>query len=79
MPKKELEPTTRVHLWLFAKDWEDLTMIYGPTMGPSKAIRTIVRNFLTGIRSRVDAVEHKLGEIPIDSIPQPEELNPDEH
>jgi hypothetical protein len=61
MPKKEIEPVVRVHIWIYEKDWEELKQIYGSTTGPSKAIRAIVRNLLNQIRNRVEAVEHKLG------------------
>ena len=61
MPKKESEEVIRVHLWLYKSDWEKMKTIYEPTIGPSKAIREIVRNFLRTIEAKVEAVGHKLG------------------
>lgn len=63
MPKKEAEDVSRVHLWLYTADWEKMKTLFEPTIGPSKAIREIVRNFLRTLEAKVESVEHKLGDL----------------
>jgi hypothetical protein len=63
MSKQETEEVIRVHIWIYARDWERLHDIYGKTLRPSKAIRAIIRSFLSGLESRIGAAENALGEL----------------
>lgn len=56
MPKKrEGEAQKRVHIWVFESDWEELTLMYGSTIGPSKFVRLAIRQVLKKVRERQNA------------------------
>jgi len=56
MPKREREPITRVHMHIFSADLEKLHLLYGDTVGVSKAVREIVRTFIKRqIDNKVDS------------------------
>lgn len=49
---REGEEQIRVHLWVFKDDHEWLKMVYGNSMGVSKAVRTILRKYRQGIEEK---------------------------
>jgi hypothetical protein len=53
MPKKESEDMTRCHVRLFTTDKEWLDDNFGPTIGYSKAVRSIVRRFVRHMQEKV--------------------------
>ncbi len=56
MPKKrEGDPQKRVHVWLFESDWQELTSMYGETIGPSKFVRLVVRRALRNVQEKASA------------------------
>ena len=44
--KREGDPQTRIHVWLFESDWQQLNSMYGDNIGPSKFVRLVVRRAL---------------------------------
>lgn len=49
---REGEPQVRVHIWVYERDYEKLKVLYGNTIGLSKAVRTILRKFLNGLEAK---------------------------
>lgn len=43
---------TRVHIWLFKDDVEEIRAMYAESIGFSKAIRNMVRSTLRQVRAR---------------------------
>lgn len=68
--KKEGDPQKRVHLWLFESDWDELKLLYGDSIGPSKFVRLVVRQALRKVREKTNA-----GRKPIDSAAIDAELD----
>lgn len=53
MPKrKESEPLVKVTLNLYARDWTELQRLH-PVIGASKALRTILRNYISSVEAKV--------------------------
>lgn len=50
MSRRKDEKWTRRHVWLDDDDWEEVTRLYGDTIGVSAAIRTMIRAFLIKVR-----------------------------
>lgn len=50
MSRRRPEKWSRRHVWLDDEDWEEITTLYGDTIGVSAAIRTMVRAFLVKVR-----------------------------
>lgn len=56
MPRKrEGDPQLRIHLWLFESDWQELKLLYGDNIGPSKFVRLVVRQALKKVREKTNA------------------------
>ena len=56
MPKRESQPITRAHVWLFIDDLRWLRETYGGTIGVAKAVRTIVRAFRLKVEDKARQV-----------------------
>jgi len=52
MPKYESEEIARRHIWLYARDIERTELLFGRTLGFSKAIRLMVRKFLNSVEAK---------------------------
>lgn len=52
MPKYESEEISRRHLWLYTRDIERTELLFGRTLGFSKAIRLMVRKFLNSVEAK---------------------------
>lgn len=50
--KRNSEAMTRRHIWVDDDSWEKLNEHYGDTIGPSAAIRKIVKAFLTTLEAK---------------------------
>lgn len=48
------EQTKRVHVVLYADDWEQLGVLVGDSVARGQVIRALVRNYVRSIRARVD-------------------------
>ena len=48
--RKREEAQSRRHIWMGDDDWEQLVEHFGDTIGPSAAIRQIVKAFLVKVR-----------------------------
>lgn len=48
------EELVRCHIWLRADDVRDLKLMYGTTAGFSKAIRTILHQYVVQIKARAE-------------------------
>ena len=60
MARHEDEETTRKHIHVFVKDWEELEHLFGQTIGVSKAIRTIIRGYLKGLGTRSESGQKRI-------------------
>lgn len=49
------ENKVRVHILMYEKDWLELRMLYDGTVGPSTAVRQIVRHYLQELHERAQA------------------------
>ncbi len=52
MPKYESEEISRRHIWLYSRDIERTELLFGRTLGFSKAIRLMVRKFLNSVEAK---------------------------
>jgi hypothetical protein len=52
MPKTSEEPLEAIQLRLFKRDLESLRKLYGGSFGVNKAIRTIIRAYLTQVEEK---------------------------
>ena len=64
MPRREIAPIKRTHVWLFSDDLEWLRDTYGDKIGVNKAVRSIVRAFRQKVEAKAQAQ--------IDNIPEPD-------
>jgi hypothetical protein len=86
MSRHEDEPTRRVHVLVFADDWEWIKRVYGKNIGESAAVRQIVRRFRNRIEEQTEqdgkrppiAVEDVIDPtgVPGQSDPKPEPGEP---
>lgn len=49
---REDEPLRRIHIFMYERDVEDIEALYGSTVGQSKFIRTVVRDYLNKLRQK---------------------------
>lgn len=52
MPRVESEELVRKHVWLYAKDAEEIEAMFAKSLGFSKAFRLIVRKFLEQAKNK---------------------------
>ena len=52
MPRVESEELVRKHVWMFAKDAEEIEAMFGKSIGFSKAFRLIVRKVLEQAKNK---------------------------
>lgn len=57
MPRREDEPTVRVHLHLFSSDHEWLKDHFGDSTGVAKAVRRLVRGFIRKIEEKAELTQ----------------------
>ena len=53
--RKEIEPLRKITINVFASDYERVAELF-PTVGPQRAIRQIVRNFVLKIDAKAKGV-----------------------
>lgn len=53
--ERAVEPLIRKHIFFSPDDWEWLTATYGETIGPSRAIRLIIRQFRKNVEAKASA------------------------
>jgi hypothetical protein len=66
MPRKEDEEVQCVHIWLYARDVERLDLMYGNTIGRSKAVRAIIRKTLNQIEAKASLAAKPLDGVDLD-------------
>lgn len=71
MPKKSKKPLERHHVHLYEGDWEELQGIFNDSIGPSGAIREMVRKMLLKFRERRSEQPVSIGEIDISELKEP--------
>lgn len=49
---REGEPQVRKHIWIFKSDEEEIKLLFGSTIGESKAIRMMIRKCLQQIKAK---------------------------
>jgi len=52
MPRYESEDLVRRHIWLYARDVERIELLFGRSLGFSKAARLMVRKFLDSVEAK---------------------------
>lgn len=67
MPKKTGLPVERHHVTLFEGDWQRLQFYYGDSIGPSEAIRLVVRTLLNKLDAQKNAISKEV-EIDMETI-----------
>jgi hypothetical protein len=68
MPRKrEGDPQTRIHVWLFESDWKELKSMYGDTIGPSKFVRLVVRRALRSVQDKANQKRKPIDTTAIDA------------
>lgn len=68
MPRKrEGDHQKRVHLWLFESDWNELKLLYGDNIGPSKFVRLAVRHTLKRVREKANVQHRQISPAVIDA------------
>lgn len=68
MPRKrEGDPQTRIHVWLFTSDWQELKSMYGDSIGPSKFVRLVVRRALRSVQDKANAKRKPMDTSSIDT------------
>lgn len=55
MALREGEKQIRKHVWLFESDVEEVKVLFGATIGESKAIRLMLRKCLQQIKAKAQA------------------------
>lgn len=48
------EDLVRVHILVFKEDWEKWKALFGDTLGPSKAMRIVLRDYLKRLEAEVE-------------------------
>ena len=59
MPKKDEEKMERQHVMLFAEDLNQLKALFGESIGVSKGIRMIIRQYLKKLSKKLEAENGK--------------------
>lgn len=54
MRRNDGEDLTRVHLWVYTRDWERIKAYFGESLGPSKAARLMLRKFLDNLEAETE-------------------------
>lgn len=54
MPRSVDEPVERIHVMIYKSDAEQLKELFGETVGVTKAIRLIVRQYLKRLSERLE-------------------------
>lgn len=73
MPRRETEPLTRAHVWLFTDDLQWLKERYSDNAGVSKALRSLIRGFRKRVEDKVtqqldQESDNEIVEIPAESL-----------
>jgi hypothetical protein len=56
MPRRETEPTSRTHVFLYDSDIEWLKSTYGDNIGVARAVRMMVRGFRRKVEAKTQDV-----------------------
>ena len=53
MPRHEVAPLKRMHIWVYESDYDRLNRFFGNSVGPSKAARRIIHEALNRLEAKV--------------------------
>lgn len=56
MPRREKEPISRHHFWIYQRDYTRLKEFFENSIGMSNAVRQILRNYLNRMESKAEAI-----------------------